>query len=132
MPKQASQRQIILILGVMFTTCLSCGCASDEPPLSNSTKTYLEAKELIAKGQKEEALIALDASIKESPTLWSLRDRAKLHAERGEDKAAREDCEAALTVTPDDLDVFWIKGELAKPKEQRFQGQFKNPPSSNR
>jgi hypothetical protein len=62
--------------------------------------------------------------------LWALRERAKLHAERGEDQAAREDCEAALAITPDDADVLWIKGELAKPAAQRFQGVAKSPPSN--
>ncbi len=132
MPERAARRRITLIVGVLFAACSLCGCASEEPPLADSAKTYIEAKELIAKGQKEEALAALDASIKDKPTFWALRDRAKLHAERGEDEAAREDCEAALTITPDDLDILWIQRELAKPKEQRFQGAFKDPPSSNR
>jgi tetratricopeptide (TPR) repeat protein len=132
MPKRAARRRIRLFLGVTLAMCSLSGCTSDEAPLGDSAQTYIEAKELLDKGQKEEALVALNASIKEKPTFWALRDRARLHAERGEDEAAREDCEAALEISPDDVDIAWIKGELAKPKEKRFQGQFKEPPSSNR
>jgi tetratricopeptide (TPR) repeat protein len=132
MPNDAARRRIELFVGIMSTMCLLCSCTSDQPPLTNSAQTYIEAKELLDKGQKEEALAALNASIKDKPTFWALRDRARLLAERGEDGAALKDCEAALMISPDDVDILWIKGELAKPKEQRFQGQFKEPPSSNR
>jgi tetratricopeptide (TPR) repeat protein len=117
------------LIACLLAACLLLGCGPKEKPLSSSNQKFLEAKELIAKGQKDEALAALDASIKEQPSLWALRERAKLHAERGEDQAAREDCDAALAITPDDADALWIKAELAKPKAQRFQGAAKNPPS---
>jgi tetratricopeptide (TPR) repeat protein len=116
----------LLAMGNLF------GCASEEPPLADSAQTYIKAKELLDKGQKDEALAALNASIEEKPTYWALRDRARLLAERGEDDAARKDCEAALEISPEDADILWIKGELAKPKAQRFQGKLKEPPSSNR
>jgi tetratricopeptide (TPR) repeat protein len=116
----------------MSTACLLCSCSSQEPPLAGSAQTYIEAKELLDKGQKDEALAALNASIEDKPTFWALRDRARLFAERGEDEAARKDCEAALEISPEDVDIKWIQGELAKPKDQRFQGALKDPPSSKR
>ena len=93
---------------------------------------YIEAKALLDKGQLEEALAALNDSIENGPTFWALRDRAKLYAERGQDEAAKKDCEAALELTPEDADVLWIKKELSKPVAQRFQGAAKSAPSSNR
>jgi tetratricopeptide (TPR) repeat protein len=132
MSKPAARRRIKLIPRLLFTACFLCGCASEEPPLADSTQKYIEAKELIDKGQKDEALAALNASIEDNPTLWALRDRARIYAEQGNDEAARKDIEAALEASPDDVDVLWIQGELAKPTDRRFQGRFKEPPGSNR
>jgi tetratricopeptide (TPR) repeat protein len=125
-------RRLALITVLLLTSCNLYGCGADEPPLADSAQTYIKAKELLDQGQKEEALAALNDSIEDKPTYWALRDRARILAERGEDEAAQKDCEAALEISPDDVDILWIKGELAKPKPQRFQGQFKDPPSSRR
>ena len=120
------------IPAVLFAACLLAGCGSDEPVLTDSTHKYIEAKALLDKGQQDEALVALNASIEAEPNFWALRDRAKIYADRGEDEAAKKDCEAALAIVPDDADVLWIKKELTKPVGQRFQGAAKSPPSSNR
>jgi tetratricopeptide (TPR) repeat protein len=109
------------------------GCARDEgPTLTDANKLFLEAQQSLAAGEKEKALEQLNASIAAEPMVWAYRERAKLYAEKGDDKAALADCEAALKLVPDDVDALWIKGELAKPAAQRFQGKFKTPPSSTR
>jgi tetratricopeptide (TPR) repeat protein len=116
----------------MVAACLLVGCGPEESVLTDSTQKYIEAKALLEKGRHDEALEALNASIKADPNFWALRDRARLYAERGEDEAAQSDCEAALKIVPDDADVLWVTKELAKPVGQRFQGAAKSPPSSNR
>jgi hypothetical protein len=108
------------------------GCGAKEQVVSDANQKYIEATELLAKGQTEEAMQALNASIEVEPTLWAYRARAKISAEKGNDQAALDDCAAGLKITPDDPDLLWIKGEIAKPKDTRFQGQFKTPPSDNR
>jgi tetratricopeptide (TPR) repeat protein len=116
----------------LISAALLAGCGEDEPVVSDANQKYLEASDLLAKGQTDQAIEALNASIEAGPTLWSYRMRAKLLAEKGNDKAALEDCEAGLKIIPDDPDLLWIKGELAKPAAKRFQGKFKDPPSRNR
>ena len=120
------------LFGVLIAVCLVAGCGSDAPPASDGAQKYIEAKALLEKGQQDEALAALDASIEAEPNFWALRDRAQLLAELGKDEAAQKDCEAALAIVPEDPDVLWIKKELAKSVDQRFQGAAKNRPSSNR
>lgn len=88
--------------------------------------------ESLEAGDKDQALESLNASIADEPMTWAYRDRAKILAERGDDKAALADCDAALKLAPDDPDILWLKGEFAKPAAQRFQGKFNVPPSTNR
>lgn len=121
------------LTGVLSFVLLVCGgCGPAEKPVGDANKLFIQASELIAKGDSAGALTALDASIAAQPTLWAFRERAKLKADSGDDAAALADCDSALALAPGDVDIVWLKGEFAKPKAQRFQGQFKNPPSSNR
>jgi Tfp pilus assembly protein PilF len=108
------------------------GCSRSAPEESDASKKFIEAQQFLAKGDNDQALAALNDSIAAEPTAWAYSARAKVNALLGNDEAAREDCEAALKLAPDDPDIAWIQGELAKPVAQRFQGNFKTPPSSNR
>ena len=112
----------------------SSGCSqqSAAPKLSPSNLAIVEAQEAYQAGQLDVALERLEASIAAEPTIWALRLRARIRAEQGEDAGAKSDCEAALQLAPDDPDVLWIQGELAKPADKRFQGRFKTPPSASR
>lgn len=110
----------------------SGGCGAGETPVGDANKLFIQASELIAKGDNSGALTSLDASIAAQPTVWAYRERAKLKADSGDEAAALADCESALALAPGDVDILWLKGEFVKPKAQRFQGPFKNPPSSNR
>lgn len=105
------------------------GCGSAERPLSQSAELLVEAREALAAGDDEKALSALDDSIASQPMVWSHFERAKLRLRLGKEQGALEDCEAALKLSPEDREVLWLKGELQKPADKRFQGQFKNPPS---
>lgn len=111
---------------------LAMGCGGGKQQVSNANQLFIEASKLIGEGQKKGALEKLNASIAIEPSLWSYRERAKLLTEQGNDEAALKDCDAALQLVPDDPDILWLKGEIAKPVAQRFQGKFKSPPSSNR
>jgi tetratricopeptide (TPR) repeat protein len=110
---------------------LAMGCGGEQQ-VSNANQLFIEASKLIGEGQKDAALEKLNASIAVEPSLWSYRERAKLLTEQGKDEAALKDCDAALALVPDDPDMLWLKGEIAKPAAQRFQGKFKSPPSSSR
>jgi len=111
---------------------LAMGCDAGEQQVSDANQLFIEASKLIGEGQKDAALEKLNASIAAEPSLWSYRERAKLLTEQEKDEAALNDCDAALALVPDDPDMLWLKGEIAKPAAQRFQGKFKSPPSSNR
>lgn len=111
---------------------VAMGCDRGEQQVSNANQLFIEASKLIGEEQKDAALEKLNASIAIEPSLWSYRERAKLLTEQGNDEAALSDCDAALALVPDDPDMLWLKGEIAKPSAQRFQGKFKSPPSSNR
>ena len=111
---------------------LAIGCNAGEQQVSNANQLFIEASKLIGEGRKDDAIEKLNASIAAEPSLWSYRERAKLLTEQGKDEAALKDCDAALALVPDDPDMLWLKGEIAKPAAQRFQGRFKSPPSSNR
>ena len=50
----------------------------------------------------------------------------------GDDALALEDCQSGLALQPDDADLMWLQAELRKPAAERFQGAFKQPPSSKR
>jgi len=111
---------------------VTIGCGDGEPKVSDANKLFIEASKLIGEGQKEAAIEKLNESIAAEPLLWSYRERAKLLIETGKDDAAMKDVDAGLQLTPDDPDLRWLKGEIAKPAAQRFQGKFKTPPSNNR
>lgn len=117
-----------VLLSIVVASALA-GCSPSAPETSAANQKYLEANALIAQGDREAAVKALNESIAAEPTLWSYRSRARLYAEMGQDDEARADCEAGLKITPGDADLLWIKGELAKPVGRRFKGP---PPSANR
>ncbi|MBA4104641.1 MAG: hypothetical protein C0485_02705 [Pirellula sp.] len=111
---------------------VTIGCGDDGPKVSDANKLFIEASKLIGEGQQEAAFEKLNESIADEPLLWSYRERAKLLLEMGKDDAAMKDVDAALQLSPADPDLLWLKGEIAKPAAQRFQGKFKTPPSNNR
>jgi tetratricopeptide (TPR) repeat protein len=127
-----SKKDSLIHIALTGLLILVMGCDDGEQQVSNANQLFIEASRLIGEGQKDAALKELNASIAIEPSLWSYRERAKLLTEQGNDEAAMKDCDAALALVPDDPDMLWLKGEIAKPVAQRFQGKFKSPPSSNR
>lgn len=109
-----------------------CGCGKSTSATSQANDLFLEAKGFLASGDTTKALDALNQSIAAEPTLWSYHERAKLHAQLGDDQSALADCAAALQLDPEDPDAAWLKSEIAKPAAERFRGKFKSSPSSNR
>src|SRR5690242_12181162 len=117
---------VVLLLVVL------CGCGKSKSATSQANDLYLQAKSLLAAGKTTEALDALNQSISVEPALWSYHERAKLHAQLGDDQSALADCAAALQLDPQDPDAAWLKSEIAKPGAERFRGKFKSSPSSKR
>ena len=112
---------------------LLAGCSGDtEPKVSDAGQHLIEARQAIADGDNAKALTALNASIESEPNVWAYLERAKIHARQGADEEARKDCKAILELAPENRDVAWIEGELKKPVDQRFKGQFASPPSYSR
>jgi tetratricopeptide (TPR) repeat protein len=110
------------------------GCGSDKPQISTAKQLFVDAQKQIAQGNKEEALKLLGQSLDAEPSEWSYMARAKLLMELDRDEDALKDCAAAIALSPDDPDpdAIWLQGELKKPKGERFQGRFKQAPSSIR
>lgn len=127
------KRESACLILLLAAECLASGCAArPSHELSSANQLLIEAQGLAAEGKTEEAIEKFGASIQADPTVWAYRGRAKLRAEKGDDAEARSDCEEALKLVPDDADALWIKNELGKPLERRFQGDFKVAPSSHR
>lgn len=115
-----------LIAPLVVLAIAGCGprAGSDQ---ETSAKKLEEAKQAIAAGNTVGALPLLQASIEAQPTIWAYLERAKLHAKEGRDQEASADCEAILLIHPDNQDVKWIKAELKKPADKRFQGSSAAP-----
>ena len=106
------------------------GCGGDSgPEVSDAGQHLIEGRQAIAEGNTTKALEALDASIASEPNIWAYMERAKINAQQGNDQAVLADGNEILKLDPKNRDVPWLKGELKKPKEKRFQGQFATPPS---
>jgi hypothetical protein len=115
---------------ILATVVALIGCGGDSgPKVSDSGQHLIEARQAIAEGNTVKALEALDASIASEPNIWAYMERAKINAQQGNDQAVLADCTEILKLEPKNRDVPWLKGELKKPKEKRFQGQFASPPS---
>lgn len=121
----------MLRVAVLFVL-LFCGCGKSTSATSQANDLFLQAKKFITSGDTAKALDALNRSIEIEPALWAYHERAKLHAQLGDDKSALADCDAAIRLDPQDPDATWLKTEIAKPAAERFKGKFKSPPSSKR
>ena len=125
-------RSHLVWIGCLLSGVIVIGCSSEERKLSDANELFLGAQKSIAAGDKDKALEQLNDSIAAGPTIWAYKERARLLAEKGEEGGAKADCESGLAIAPEDADLLWIKGELAKPRDQRFKGKLKDPPSKNR
>ena len=135
MPKTMAGSQLIasrLWTSAIVLSLVICGCSKSKSTTSQANDLFLKGKGFLASSDTANALDALNQSIAIEPALWSYHERAKLHAQLGDDRAALADCAAALELEPQDHDAAWIKSEIAKPASERFRGKFKSSPSSNR
>lgn len=109
--------------------CIGCGGpASGRDPVVAGQKLE-EAKKAIASGDTASAMTLLQASLDAQPNTWAYAERAKLNAKAGKDQEALADCEEILKLNSDNRDVPWIKAELKKPADKRFQTA---PPSTKK
>ena len=131
-----SLRTRAVLIGLMLS-CLAIlpallGCGEEGPKLSNASTSLIEARRAFAEGKLDEAIVALNASIASEPSEWAYLDRAKIYAMQGKDTETLADCEALLKLNPQNRDVPWIKGELKKAVDKRFQGAAAIPPSAKK
>lgn len=110
----------------------SAGCSDPGPQLDDSAEYFVEAQQALAEGNTQQALELLDKSIESRPDTWALYQRAKLHADQGNDEQARADCKAGLELNPDHSNLKWLAAELEKPAGQRFKGKNAEPPSRSK
>jgi tetratricopeptide (TPR) repeat protein len=90
--------QLVLLCGVHFG---ASSAGEYERPSS------AEAWKLIEAGQYQAALAKLDAAIELEPTVPGLfASRALAHLELGHADEAVEDCEASISLAPDDADAY--------------------------
>lgn len=129
----AASRRVFGLCWASVLMCALAGCSGERAtPTAEANRLLLEAKQFAADGKVEAAKEAFAASIAAEPTKWAYLERAKLEAEADDVQAAAADCDAALKLFPADPDLVWLREELKKPKEQRFQGRVDLPSSANR
>ena len=116
------------LASLLAAACIGCGGPAAVDHASAGEKLE-EAKQAIAAGDTAGAMTALQASIDAQPNTWAYLERAKLNAKQGKDQEALADCEEILKIHPENRDVPWLKAELKKPADKRFQTR---PPSSNK
>ena len=114
------------LLGIWLVASLlafaSSGCGAPAGGDKEAAVQHLsEAQKAIAAGDTAGAMTLLQASIDAQPNVWAYLERAKLNAKEGKDQEALADCEEILKLHPENRDVTWIKAELKKPADKRFQ-----------
>lgn len=116
--------------GLVVLAIFLVGSGCDRGPSASKGYNHLvAASEAIDAGDKEKAFTELSASIDVSPSAWAYFERAQLNLEKGQEDAARADCEGGLKVDPRYRDLLWLSAELKKPADQRFKGKLAKPPS---
>jgi len=120
---------LLLAWCLLFTTS---GCGRKAPPLPQSTNLHLEAVTAAMDGDHPTAVDLLTQVIEQEPSPQAYLDRGRSLVALGRIGEALQDCEAGLTLVPDDVDLLWLKAEAIKPESQRFQGRYAEPPSHTR
>ncbi|MEM7313981.1 MAG: hypothetical protein AAF497_12595 [Planctomycetota bacterium] len=103
----------------------SCG----GPKLDKSIELRAQAQKAITSGDTTKAIRVLTESLEHTPDAGAFLERARVYVDLANDDMARDDCEKALELDPNNQDVKWLLDQLAKPKEKRFQGAGAQPPS---
>jgi tetratricopeptide (TPR) repeat protein len=129
---QSHSRFVLNFVGLTSLALMAIGCGTPAAPMPSSDSLYLEAQQHYSKGENDQAIEKLIASIDAGPTSWSYFLRARIYAQQGNDQAALADCEEGLKLDPADTKLIWLKGELGKPQQARFQGALKDPPVEKR
>ena len=118
----------------LLVTCMSflVGCGGGGPVLDEADSALVDARTAIADGDTEGALALLDKSIELKPDTWSYYERARLHAELGDDEAAKADVAAGLEMDEEHSELLWLEKQLKKSKRARFKGRAGQPPSASK
>ena len=117
-----------LLLCALLLLGLSTGCKRT-PILDEAAVNLVDARQAIADGDATKAMELLMTSIDARPNTWAYFERAKLHADHGDDEAAKADIEAGLELDPEHSELVWLQKQMKKPKAARFKGKDGQPPS---
>lgn len=109
---------------------LAGGCGGQQLP--DAVNYHMEAIVAAEKEDYETAIEMITRAIERNESSDALLDRARFQLAMGRDEEALADCRAGLNLEPDHPDLVWLKGEIEKPADWRFQGPNAQPPSHHR
>ena len=105
---------LLIVTALFFTGC-------EKPEVDSAGVHYLAALDALDAGNSELALTELDVSIELEPDAWAYFERARIHAKNESDDLAKRDIQAGLKLDPNNENLKWLKTELRKSKEKRFE-----------
>jgi len=116
----------------LWTLHIASGCGGKKFELTEGQAAFAEAKKAIEDGDTATAITCLDRAIDAEPDTWSYFERAKLHAESGDDDLAKADIAAGLEMDPEHSDLLWLQKQMKKSKNARFKGKSGQPPQASK
>lgn len=121
-----TKRQPILPLALATLALLIMMGCEEKSPIDDAAQALIDARDAVEAGDSAKAMELLDASIAARPDVWSFYERAKLHADNGDDDLAKEDIAAGLELDAEHSELLWLEKQMKKSKSARF----KTPPPS--
>jgi tetratricopeptide (TPR) repeat protein len=100
--------------------------------LDEAATLLVEARAVLADGDREKAVELLTSSVAQRPEPWAYFERAKIYAEDGLDEQAAADVDAGLALDAEHPDLLWLQGQLKKSPKSRFKGKSRQPPQASK
>lgn len=109
---------------------LAGGCGGHQLP--DAVNYHMEAIVAAEEEDYETAIELITRAIQQNESPDALFDRARFYLAVGRDQEALADCRSGLKLEPDHPDLVWLRSEIEKPVDRRFQGPNVHPPSYHR
>lgn len=129
--KHTKHGMTVIIVACLFALFVA-GCGSKKFELTEGQAAFAEAKKAIQYGDTATAITWLDKAIEAEPDTWPYYERAKLHAENGDDELAKADIVAGLEIDSEHSDLLWLQKQMKKSKASRFKGKSGQPPQASK
>ena len=110
----------MLRLLLFLLSCMLLGCGSDGGG-PRTAALITAANQALTAGDTTAAMTAVNEAIEIEPSVWAYAIRAELHARSGSDDLANSDIEAGLAMDEKNEKLVWIREELGRPVDQRFE-----------